>query len=31
MVSPTTMKRVRLNPEGGLWLSVDDRGLVALE
>jgi hypothetical protein len=31
MVSPTELKRMRPKAEGGLWLSVDDRGLVALE
>jgi hypothetical protein len=31
MVSPTMMKRIRATAEGGLWLSVDDRGLVELE
>jgi hypothetical protein len=30
-VSPTMMKRIRATAEGGLWLSVDDRGLVELE
>ena len=30
MVSPTTMKRIRANPQGELWLSLYDRGVVAI-
>jgi hypothetical protein len=33
MVSPTSVKRLRRDPSspGGMYLSLDDRGLVAIE